>query len=44
MDTAVPALRSALTLTMRAMPKIQVEAFEALLKRDADSQIAASVS
>jgi hypothetical protein len=29
MDTAVPALRSALTLTMRAMPKIQVEAFEA---------------
>jgi len=44
MADAVRTLRRALMLSMCAMPKIQVETFEAFLNRAADSQIAVRVS
>ena len=44
MVAALPSLRRAFKLSMRAMPKIQVETLEACLNRAADSQIVVSVS
>jgi hypothetical protein len=44
MDAAAPTFRRALMLSMRTIPKIQVETLEAFLNRAADSQIVVSVS